>query len=171
MQSVMPNDTTLESVFEYAKRGAGGACKSGELPTVFATFVEHFPNWHPPGSSEQSADLVTYANGPLTLSPDGKTLSGEFKLWRNAFTPGAPGFFDALGTPPDVFDDVNGHLTVVITVSACGTVTHQRKLKGQPVAGLPPAPMSAGYENALFVEKSQHGVRSVSFTLGTTVAE
>ena len=167
----MSNDTTLESVFEYAKQGAASKCAVAEIPTVFATFVEHFPNSHPPGSSEYAADLVTYANGPLKLSPDQKTLSGEFKLWRNAFTPGAPGFFESLGTTPDVFDDVNGHLTVAITVSACGKVTYQRKLKGQPVAGLPPTPMVATYENALFVEKSRHGVRSLSFTLGTTVAE
>jgi hypothetical protein len=163
----MANDTTLASVFEYAQQGAVAPGQAAEVPTVFATFVEHFPNSHPPGSSEQSADLVTYGNGPLALSVDQRTLSGEFKLWRNAFTPGAPGFFEMLGTSPDVFDDVNGHLTVAITVSVSGKVTHQRKLKGEPVAGLPPATMAATYENALFVEKSRHGVRSLSFTLGT----
>src|SRR5436305_7580871 len=80
----MPDDTTLQSVFDYAKQGP---LSGGEFPTlaaIFATFVEHFPNSHPPGSSKGSADLVTYVNGRLTLSQNKKTLSGEFRLWRNA---------------------------------------------------------------------------------------
>jgi hypothetical protein len=164
----MPNDTTLQSVFDYAKQGPLSGGEFPTLPAVFVTFVEHFPNSHPPGSSKGSADLVTYANGQMMLSQNKKTLSGEFMLWRNAFDPGSPGFFGSPPTPPDAFDDAASKLTVSISVSDSGKVTHQRKLNGNPIGGMPPTPMNATYDNSLLVEKTTSGVRSLSFTLGTT---
>jgi len=163
----MANDATLKSVFDYARQGPlSGGEEFPTLPAVFVTFVEHFPNSHPPGSTG-SADLVTYANGEVALSPDKKTLSGEFKLWRNVFDPGSPGFFGSPPMPPDAFDDIGNNMTVSISVSESGQATHQRKLKGKPVGGMPPWPLGSTYENGLFVEKSTSGVRSLSFTLGS----
>jgi hypothetical protein len=164
----MSNDTTLQSVFNYAKQGPLSGGEFPTLPAVFVTFVEHFPNSHPPGSQE-SADLVTYANGLMTLSQNKKILSGEFKVWRNAFDSGSLGFFGSPPTPPDAFADADSTVTVAITVSDSGQVTHQRKIKGKPIGGMPPVPLNAAYENGLFVEKFKSGVRSLSFTLGTTV--
>jgi hypothetical protein len=148
----MPNDTTLQSVFDYAQQGPLSGGEFPSLPAVFVTFVEHFPNSHPPGSQD-AADLVTYASGRVTLSQNKKTLSGELKLWRNAFDPGSPGFFDSPPTPPDAFDDVGGPLTVAISIADSGKVTHQRKLKGNPIGGVPPFPLNAIYENGLEIYK------------------
>jgi len=163
----MPNDTTLQSVFDYAKQGPLSGGEFPTLPAVYATFVEHFPNSHPPGSTKDSEDLVTYAHGLLKLSQNKKKLSGEFRLWRNIFDPGSPAFFGSPPTPPDAFDDAAGPLTIAINVSDSGQVTYQRKLNGTPIGGAPFFPMNAVYENRLFVEKFT-GVRSLSFTLGTT---
>ena len=163
----MANDVTLKAVFDYAKQPQ---LSSGELPqfaAVYATFVEHLPNLHPP-KDEGEADLVTYANGRLTLSQDKKTLTGELRLWRNSFDPGSPGFVGAPGSPPDAFDDAASELTVMITVSDAGKVTHQRRIKGKPIGAMPPVPMNATYDAGLFVEKTTTSLRSLSFTLGTT---
>jgi hypothetical protein len=155
----MPNDATLKSVFDLAKQGPSGG-EFPSLPVVFATFVEHFSNSHP-ASNKDSADLVTYSNGQLRLSADKKTLSGEFKLWRNIFKSDQTG-------PPDAFADPRTELTILLSVSQSGQASYQKKLKGKPIGGVPPLPLAASYENGLFVEKSQSGVRSLSFTLGTT---
>lgn len=163
----MANDTTLKSVFDHAKQGQ---LSSGEFPkfaAVRATFVEHFPNSHPPQATE-TADLVTYANGLLTLSANKKKLSGELKLWRNRFVAGMPQFFDAPATDDDAFADEDGPLTVVISVTDAGAATHQRRLNGNPIGGLPPAKIDATFQNAMFVETGPASVRSLSFTLGST---
>jgi len=159
----MPEDKTLQAVFDHAKQGIIDSQEHNLIANVFAKFLEHFPNSHPPGSTKSSADLVTYANGQMTLSQNKKILSGEFKLWRNIFDP-APFLVGAA----DAFDDANSQLTVVISVSDSGQVTHQRKIKGQPIGGMPPALMNAIYENGLFVEKTIGAVRSLSFTLEYT---
>jgi hypothetical protein len=162
----MLHDTTLQSVFDYAKKGITG---SGEFPTsaiVHVTFVEHYANIlapdskvPPPGVKAQS-DLVTYASGPMTLSHDQKRLSGEFQVWRNRIE-------HTWGNPkPDAFADGNTTSTVAITVSDSGQVTYQRKIKGKPIGGMPPFLLNGVYENGLFVEKSLGTLRSLSFTLG-----
>ncbi len=168
----MANDTSLKSVFDYAKQGPLNDSEFPTLPTVFATFVEHFPNSHPSGSAKNASDLVTYANGEMKLSANKKILSCDIKLWRNIFDPGSPDLGSG-STPPDAFDHVNDGLTVTISVSDTGQVTHQRKKNGIPISIFPntpsiPFPLNAVYENSLFVEKSEIGVRSLSFTLGTT---
>jgi hypothetical protein len=158
----MPNDTTLKSVFDYAK---GPPIIDGEFPTwpvVYATFVEHFSNSHPrldvlPGG----ADLVTYANGPLTLSANEKVLSGECKLWRNKDYQGDDGGLGQPPTPPDVFRDAPW--TVTITVMDSGQATWQRKTSKGHFEPL--FPMNAVYDHGLFVERETGTVRSLSFTL------
>ena len=166
--TTVPEDKTLKSVFDYAKQGPLSGGEFPTLPAVYATFVEHFPNSHPP-QSDQTADLVTYANGMLTLSADKKTLSGEFKLWRNKLAPGSPEFFGSPPTPPDAFDDADSDISVLISVSEAGKATQQRKLKGKAIGGMPPIALSAAYQEGMFVERSGSGMRSLSFTLGTTV--
>jgi hypothetical protein len=168
----MPNDTTLKSVFDYAK---GGPLSGGEFPTfpaVFATYVEHWPNSHPRDASNTQfrtdADLVGYANGPLTLSPDKKTLSGEFKLWRNKFTDGFDNPFGGASTQDDAFADVDGKATVRISVSDSGQATLQKGINGVPVAGAPPELLKATFTNAIFANVEVDAVRSLSFTLGST---
>ena len=69
----MPDDTTLKSIFDYAKQGPLSGGDFPSKPTVLATFVEHFPKSHPT-SNKDSADLVTYANGQLTLSSNKKAV-------------------------------------------------------------------------------------------------
>jgi len=111
----MTDDTTIKSLFDHAKQGPIGSGEFPHQPTVYATLVEHFSNSpHPPGS-EESADMVLYANGPLTLSQDKKTLSGEFRLWRNIHTPEMPDFSGGPPTPEDAFADQNEKLSVVIS--------------------------------------------------------
>ena len=161
----MPDDTSLESVFAYAKQGPLSGGEFPTYPAVFVTFVEHFANVHPPGTP---SDLVTYASGRMTLSQDKKKLAGEFKKWRSIFDPGYPALFDSPARPPDVFDDVSGPLTVAITISDSGQVTYQNKRHGTPVGSLPPSVMEAVYENGLFVEKTETQVRSLSFTFGSS---
>lgn len=161
----MPNDTTLKSVFDYAKQGPLSSGDFPEVAAVYATLVEHSPNSQPPGGST-SADLVTYASGPMTLSGNKKILSGEFKRWRNVHYPGSPAIFGSTAVPEDAFADVSGKGTVLISVSDTGQVTYQPKINGKPIGGQPPKPLNATYENGLFVEKSTGGVKSLSFTLG-----
>ncbi|HKR11387.1 MAG TPA: hypothetical protein VJT15_04980 [Pyrinomonadaceae bacterium] len=161
----MPNDTTLQSVFDYAKQGplnTGGGPPT--LPAIYATLVEHHPNSHPPGGSN-TADLVAYANGPMTLSADQKKLSGELKRWRNIHDPGLPAFFETPPQPEDAFADLPSKQTVVVTVSDTGQVTYELRLNG--TFGYP-QPLVVTYENGLFVEKTAGVIRTLSFTLGTT---
>ncbi len=160
----MTDDTTIKSLFDHAKQGPIGSGEFPHQPTVYATLVEHFSNSpHPPGS-EESADMVLYANGPLTLSQDKKTLSGEFRLWRNIHTPEMPDFSGGPPTPEDAFADQNEKLSVVISISVRGVATYQRKISGKPI--VPPKGWSATYQDGLFVEKSKGNVKSLSFTLG-----
>jgi hypothetical protein len=106
----------------------------------------------------------------MTLSANKKTLSGEFKYWRNVHVDGFPGFFGSPPIPEDAFvdDDPLDEHTVALSVSDTGQATYQSKLKGKPVGSMPPWPLNAIYENGLFVEKSTTGVKSLSFTLGIT---
>jgi hypothetical protein len=158
----MSNDTTLKSLFDHAKQPAQDP-SIGLYPKVYATFVEHYANSHPSGDA--SADLVAYAQGELKLSSNQKTLSGEFQLWRNKFNPGSPPFFDSPATPPDAFADVDSPVTVFISVSDSGQASLQKKLKGKPIGGMPPAPLNATYKDGLFVEQYSGAVKSLSFSL------
>jgi hypothetical protein len=161
----MPNDTTLKSVFDHAKLGVLNPGKDfPSVAVVYATLVEHLPGSHPSGSPD-SADKVNYSNGPLKLSADKKTLSGEFQRWSNVFVPTNP--FADVQTPPDVFPNPGSRPTVAITVSDSGQVTFQPKLDGKPIGGMPPVTLDAVYDNGLFVEKQTTGLRSLSFTLGS----
>lgn len=160
----MPEDTTIKSIFDYARGGPEGQ-EFPTYPAVYATFVQHSPNSHPPGGG-QTADLVFYANGRLELSSDKKKLTGELKLWRNEHRQGTPVFFDAPAKEEEAFDDIDGKLTVAIAVSDSGQVTHQRKLKGKSIGGTPPFKLNANYTNAMYVEADGSGMTSLSFTLG-----
>lgn len=162
----MANDTTLKSIFDHAKKGLLSSGEFAEMAAVRATFVEHFPNSHPPQGTE-TADLVTYANGLLTLSANKKKLSGELQVWRNRFVGSQPNF-DGTLTTDDAFADEGGPLTVVISVTDAGAATHQRRLNGNPIGGMAPAKLVATFENAMFVEKANGSLRSLSFTLGST---
>jgi hypothetical protein len=159
----MPNDTTIKSLFDYAKQPPVGDPSINLGPTVFATYVSHAPNSHPPGSGT-SADLVQYANGALALSSDGKKLTGDLKVWRNIETMNFT--FDGPLTPPDQFDDPKSKVTIAISISDSGQATQQRKLNGTPIGGQPPNVLNATFANAMFVEKSPSGMQSLSFTLG-----
>jgi hypothetical protein len=162
----MPNDTTIKSLFDYAKGSPTG--EFPRRPTVFATFVAHAPDSHPGGDT--TADLVKYANGPLTLSSDQKKLAGEMKLWRNKenFTV-LPG--DDLGAQvKDVFYDVSD-VTIVISVSDSGQATLQEKLRGTPIGHMPPFALDAVYDKGKYVENDSGGqLKSLSFTFGSVMA-
>ena len=158
----MPNDTTLQSVFDYAEQGkvpGGGNLKYA----VYATYVAHFPNSHPP-QGDETADLVTYASGPLTLSDDKQSLSGEFTVWRNIHTPAVGG--DVAPAPEDYFPWETKQATIAISVSSAGQATTQQKLKGKPIGGVGPMALNATYQSGMFTETSAGGVRSLSFTFG-----
>jgi hypothetical protein len=165
----MTDDTTIKSLFDHAKKEPTGPGEFPNQPTVFATFVEHFSNIHPPGS-EETADSVNYANGPLKLSQNKLTLTGEFRLWRNIYTPEMPNFSGGPPTPEDAFDDKSEKGTVVISVSNTGKVTSQRKVSGKPIGGMPPQAWAATYQDGLFIEKSTGSVKSLSFTFGEVPA-
>jgi hypothetical protein len=156
----MSNDTTLQSLFDHAKKPAQDP-SLGLYPKVFATFVEQCANLHPQG--DPTADLVIYAHGELKLSSNQKALSGELQIWRNKFNPGGPPFFGSPATPPDAFADVNSPMTIVISVNDVGQATLQKKLNGNPSS--PPVPMNADYNSGLFVEQFSGTVRNLSFTL------
>lgn len=162
------NDTSIKSLFDYAKQGALNPGKDFPIyPAVYVTFVEQFADSHPPGTANGSSDLVTYTNGRLKLSADKKMLSGELKVWRNIHDAGSPAIFDMPARPEDAFQKVEDQVTVAITVSDTGVVTYQRKLKGQPIGGMPPATLNASYDHGLMVQKAQGSVRNLSFTLGS----
>ena len=162
------NDTSIQSLFAYAKQGPLNPGKDFPIyPAVYVTFVEQFANSHPPGSANASSDLVTYTNGALKLSADKKTLTGELKVWRNIHDAGSPAIFDLPARPEDAFQKVDDQVTVLVSVSDAGKVTYQRKLKGNPIGGMPPATLNASYNNGLLVEQGQGSVRNVSFTLGS----
>lgn len=162
------NDTSIQSLFDYAKQGALNPGKDFPIyPAVYVTFVEHFANSHPPGSANASSDLVTYTNGRLKLSADKKTLSGELKVWRNIHDAGSPAIFDMPARPEDAFQKVEDQVTVAVTVTDTGKFTYQRKLKGNPIGGMPAATLNASYNNGLMVEQGQGSVRNLSFTLGS----
>jgi hypothetical protein len=157
------NDTTIKSLFDHAKQPAQDP--SIQLPpTVYATYVEHAPNSHP-STSPDGADLVMYANGPLTLSAGKTHLRGEMILWRNNDDQGSPAIFDLPELPPDVFAGPQGKVTIAFDVSSAGTVTYEKKLNGTSIGGLPPWSLNATFVDAMFVEKTASGVKSLSFTL------
>ena len=62
--------------------------------------------------------------------------------------------------------DASSPLTVLLAVNDAGKATHQRKLNGTPVGGMPPVALAATYDSGLMVEKSGSSLRSLSFTLG-----
>jgi hypothetical protein len=165
----MPNDTTLKSVFDYAKGGPLSGGEHPQLPAVFATYVEHWPDFHLTDGKTAltDADLVGYANGPLTLSADKKTLSGEFKLWRNRFNDGFQNPIGGVSIPDDAFADVKGKATIRISVSDSGQATLQKGINHVPIGGMPPELLKATFTNAIFVNVEVDGVRSLSFTLGS----
>jgi hypothetical protein len=159
----MPDDISITSVFDYAKSPPRKDRDIPSPPTVYATYVEHVPNSHPK-SSAGSADLVVYANGALTLSADKKTLTGELKLWRNFYQPSSP--LDGQPAAEDVFVDMHDNLTVAISVTDGGQATYLKNLKGHPIGGFGPTALDAKFDNAIFIENSAYGMRSLSFTLG-----
>jgi hypothetical protein len=159
----MLNDTTLKSLFDYAKKPCQDPSLPSTCPSVYATLVEHFADLHP--TADNTADLVMYAQGRLELSANQKTLSGELKLWRNKHVSGLPPFFGSPATPEDAFADVDGSTTVFISVSDSGQASLQKKLKGKPIGGTLPIPLQATYNSGLFVEQNQGVVRSLSFSL------
>jgi hypothetical protein len=72
-----PNDTSIQSIFEHAKKGR---VENQEVPVYYAdyaTYVEHHPNTHAPGGDYTGA--VFYGHGRLALSSNKKKLTGEFK--------------------------------------------------------------------------------------------
>jgi hypothetical protein len=161
----MAKDTSLQDVFNYAKQGPLSGGDFPMRPAVYVTFVEHLGNVQTTG--ESTTDLVRYGNGLMTLSTDKRTLSGEFKLWRNIYVQGSGSFEGGPATPEDVFADSSTKLTIAITVSDSGQVTHLMKVNGKPIGGMGPVLLDAEYAYGLFVENSGGGsVRSLSFTLG-----
>lgn len=168
-----PDDTTIQSLFEHAKKGkVGGAPEFPLYAAVYATYVEHRPMYHPIGDAGEASDAVWYANGRLMLSPDKTMLSGEFKFWRNIYK--APSY--SIGpnsllvpTNEDEFADPRNDITILISVTDKGKVHHQMKLAGKPFHGDPNAAMDSVYENGLFVERFKDGIRSLSFTLGESL--
>ena len=162
----MANDTTIKSLFDHAKLPRRNVSDvSADYPHVYITWVEVFANSHP-STNPESSDLVTYANGPMTLSPDGTKLLVETKLWRNLYYPGSPAFFGSPAVPPDAFNDEASTLTVAITVDSLGKATHQRKLNGAPIGGMPPVSLEATYGGGLMVETKPGSMRCLAFTLG-----
>jgi hypothetical protein len=153
-------DSTIADIFAYAKGPKFGPVEFPYTPTVFATYVDHEPHSHPDANNK--GNLVRYANGALTLSPDKKKLSGQMRLWRNIDNAGSPAIFDSPATPPDAFDDPNAARAITITVSEGGQVTYQMN-DAKPG---PTRVLNAAYVNAIFVETSAGGMRSLSFTLG-----
>lgn len=68
----MPNDITLQSMFDYPKQGIVNGLEFSLLTKVIATFGEHLANDHPT-SNPDLADLVTSARIPSL-----KVLSSKF---------------------------------------------------------------------------------------------
>jgi hypothetical protein len=167
-EDVMPNDTTLKSVFDYAKIPLIVVGEFPFEPVVRATYVEHAANQHPP-NGDTTADRVWYANGPLTLSANKKELSGEMKVWSNYYKPGgSPPFSNQPSAPEDEFAEDDSKRTVRITVTEDGQAWRQYKVNG---SGFPfGTAIDATFENAMFVEKSPGFMRSLSFTLDSTPA-
>lgn len=157
----MSNDTSIDSLFVYASGPSQGSGDASPRQTVVATFVEHFANLQPPRG--EAADLVAYASGPLQLSSDGNTLSGELRMWRNIMTPEFT-FLDA-NRPADAFADARSQSSVIISVARTGTATYRKMLKGKPIGGFPAIALKANYQSGLLVELSAGLVRSLSFTL------
>jgi hypothetical protein len=129
-------------------------------PTVYVTYVDHEPSMHP--VADKIANLVRYANGPLTLSTDKKKLSATMRMWRNIDDAGGP-TFDGPAQPPDVFDDPKTTRTITIVLSDSGQVTCQMN-DAKPGAA---TKLNAAFANAMYLETSNGGMRSLSFTLGT----
>jgi hypothetical protein len=160
-----PDDTTIQSIFEHAKKGrVGGAPEFPVYAAVYATYVEHRPMTHPKDSQKPS-DAVWYANGRLMLSPDKTMLFGEFKFWRNIYQAPYPSIGPNPGHDEDEFADHGKNITILISVTDKGKAHHQMMVAGKPFHGDPNAAMNSTYENGLFVEKFKDGVRSLSFTL------
>jgi hypothetical protein len=165
LHGIMANDTTIKSLFDHTKlprRNVGDV--TADYPCVYITWVEVFANFHP-STDPESADLVRYANGPTTLSPDGTKLLFESKLWRNLYYPGFLGF-GTPAVPPDAFNDEASELTVAITVNSLGQATYQGKLRGVPIGGMPPVSLEATYNGGLVVETKPGSMRCLAFTLG-----
>jgi len=158
----MANDTSLQQVFKYPGVSIGNGDAS-TLTTVYATFVEHFANSHPPEG--EAADLVTYAGGPMTVAKDKSVLSAELRVWRNITNQGQSVPGGGVVHAPDAFDDPSAKMTVLISVSESGAATYQKRLNGKPIGGMPPVPLKAKYQSGLFVENTPGIVRSLSFTL------
>ena len=155
----MANDTTIKSLFDHAKGPVTG--EFPRRPTVFATYIEHSPQ----EQRERKADTVLYANGPLKLSSDQRTLSGAVTIWRNRHTQNVgPGT-----TGPNViaFDADKGQETMAITITDSGQATLSHKLGGKNFLGRPPRTLNATFDNAMFVERGAGASRSLSFTLGS----
>ena len=82
----MTDDVSINDLFGWAKKGK--LPSGGEFPptaVVYFTTVRHNANLHP-STNPETVDLVNWANGPMTLSPDKKTLTGEGKLWSDRFS-------------------------------------------------------------------------------------
>jgi hypothetical protein len=102
----------------------------------------------------------------LDLSSDKQHLTGEMKLWRNVDDHGSPPFFGLPARPEDVFaGPAQGTDTIVLSVSSTtGKATYQKKHNNVPIT--PVLTLNATFANAIFVETSTSGMRSLSFTLG-----
>lgn len=165
----MPDDTSIKSLFDHAKLQPQGGGEFPAYPVVSATWIEQFANAHPPKGKE-SSDLVTYANVQLKLSADKKRLVGEAKLWRNVYEPAQPAAFGSPAKPADAFADAASKGTILLEITDAGKVTHQRKVNGKPIGGMPPIALKATYDSGIMVEKDFSTLRSLSFTLGWTYA-
>jgi hypothetical protein len=164
----MPNDTTLKSVFDHAKSPPTGGGEFQSKGVVYATYVEHAANQHPK-DGDTTADRVWYANGLLTLSANKKELSGEMKVWSNYHHPGGPLPFaePPRVEPADAFAEDGSKRTVRIRVAETGQAWREHKVNGSGSAI--PIALNATFDNAMFVEKGPGSMRSLSFTLGSTV--